>query len=898
MKTSTYKYFLIAATITVVVACSTKKDSFVNRNFHSVNTKYNVLYNGNNALTTGVNDLKTTYSDNYWDVLTIERMQPPVEEMEPTDKRNANFERAETKATKAIQKHSMYIGGSERNPQIDEAHLLLGQSRYYDNRFVPALEAFNYVLYKYPGSSRIDEVRVWREKTNIRLENDGLAIKNLNKLLKEKEGRMDSEVYSDANAMLAEAYLKTNVPDSAVAALKNAVITTKNNEKEARYNFILGQIYGKIKQPDSAYAYYQKVIDMKRKSPRVYTIQAHAMQAGQFDFKAGDTLAFMEKYRDLLEDRENRPFLDVLNHQVGLFYDKQGINDKAVEYYNYSLRRKSADRYLTASNYRNIAEIKFEEARYVNAGKYYDSIMVYMDFKTREFKNIKKKRDNLDDVIKYEAIAQNNDSILHVTSLSKEAQVTYYNDYIVKLKEQDELQRLRLEEEARRQANIAANGNVTGGSALSGINGQPQTFNSLEGRSVSGANLARRNNGNVAAESAISSVGNSPQPGATGPFYFYTPATVAFGKSEFAKRWGNRPLADDWRVATEIRGNRDADASGDDDALNADGTVANKKEAESVDPRYTSDYYITKLPTEQKVLDSLAKERNFAYYQLGSIYKEKFKEYQRAADKLEKLLQNNPEERLILPANYNLYKIYEIIDPAKAAAYKNRILTKYPETRYAEIIRNPTSDAVAQGSPEAIYGALFKKYGNGEVREVAIQVEEYIDTYAGEEILPKFELLKAKINGRLQGVDEYKKALSYVALTYPNASEGKEADATLKKDIPALEKLVLGRTPSSYKIMFKFDANDAKIKPLMDKITKFIKDGGNNNITVSNDIYNATENIVVIHGLINKLAAVDAVSILRDYKSYKVAETPVIISTEDYKIVQLKKNYVAYLAIQ
>lgn len=899
MKTSTYKYFLIAATIGVVVACSTKKDSFVNRNFHSVNTKYNVLYNGNNALTAGVNDLKTTYTDNYWDVLTIERMQPPVEEMEPTDKRNANFERAETKATKAIQKHSMYIGGSERNPQMDEAHLLLGQSRYYDNRFVPALEAFNYVLYKYPGSSRIDEVRVWREKTNIRLENDGLAAKNLNILLKEKEATMDREIFSDANAMLAQAYLKTNAPDSAVYVLKKAVTSTKNNEKKARYNFILGQVYGKTKQPDSAYAYYQKVIDMKRKSPRVYTIQAHAMQAGQFDFKAGDTLAFMEKYRDLLEDRENRPFLDVINHQVGLFYDKQGINDKAVEYYNKSLRRKSADRYLTASNYRNIAEIKFEEAKYVNAGKYYDSTMVFMDFKTREYKNIKKKRDNLADVIKYEAIAQNNDSILHVTSLSKEGQVTYYQDYIVKLKEQEALQLKKAEEEARRQANIAANSNVAAGIGGIGIvNNQAKSFGSVSGGGANTAlSMSKRASNAAINASGATATGATATTGTTGPFYFYTASTAAYGKTEFKQRWGNRPLADNWRVATEIRGVKGSNAT-ENDSIAADGSVVSSKVEKPVDPRYTPDYYITKLPTDQKVLDSLAKDRNFAYYQLGSIYKEKFKEYQRAADKLEKLLQNNPEERLILPANYNLYKIYEIIDPAKAAAYKNRILTQYPETRYAEIIRNPTSDAVAQGSPEAIYGALFKKYGNGQIREAATQVEELIDTYTGEEILPKFELLKAKINGRLQGVDEYKKELNYVALTYPNSAEGKEADDILKKDIPSLEKLVLGRAPTSYKIMFKFEANDAKIKPLMDKIAKFIKDGGNNSITVSNDIYNQTENIVVIHGLINKLAAVDAVSILKDYKTYKVTETPVIISTEDYKVVQLKKNYVAYLAIQ
>jgi hypothetical protein len=48
------------------------------------------------------------------------------------------------------------------------------------------------------------------------------------------------------------------------------------------------------------------------------------------------------------------------------------------------------------------------------------------------------------------------------------------------------------------------------------------------------------------------------------------------------------------------------------------------------------------------------------------IYKEKFKEYELATAKLEKLLQNNPEEKLVVPTLYNLYKIYQITDAAKA----------------------------------------------------------------------------------------------------------------------------------------------------------------------------------------------------------------------------------------
>lgn len=921
LKTSTSKYILLFGIVGFVVACSTKKDSFVNRNFHAVNTEYNVLYNGNLALDAGLVELTGTYQDDFWTILPVERMQPvevkelgadsdfkiPVKAGSKDEKdpkkggteakgKNANFTRAEEKATKAIQKHSMYIGGTERNPQIDEAHLLLGKSRYYENRFIPALEAFNYILLKYPGSDKIDDAKIWREKTNIRLDNEGIAIKNLRNLIKEKKDVMKEQTYADANAILAEAYLKTEVNDSVIYLLREAAKFTRDNEQKARYHFILGQLYSKLKQSDSAYVEYQRVIDMKRKSPRRYVIQAHAMQAGQFNHAGGDTLAFMENYRKLLKDRENRPYLDIINHQVGLFYDKQNDKNKAVTYYNKSLRSNSKDRYLTASNHRNIAEINFKKAKYVVAGNYYDSTMVFLDKKSREFKNIKKKRDNLVDVIKYEAIAQTNDSILHIVSLNEAGKTAFFEDYIKKLKEQEERERKRLEAEAIKQENLANSGGNGAQNSMMVNNGNINTAMMEKTLMNSKSKSPFDGNANTTAQ-APGSMGNTPG----GKFYFYTPSTVSYGKLEFKKRWGGRALSENWRWSSEQKNKiREEEAKqGEEDGIAGKDGASKSKEEKSADPKYTADFYIKQLPTSKVVIDSLAKERNFAYYQLGSIYKDKFKEYQLAADKLEKLLQNNPEERLVLPSKYNLYKIYEIIDPAKADKYKQQILSQYPDSRYAEIIKNPTSkDAKAQ-TPDAAYAALFKKYEEGQIREAYVQVDEDIDTYTGEEIVSKFELLKTKISARLLGIEEYKKGLNFVALNYPNSEEGKKAETLLKTDIPSLEKLAFGQPTASWKIVFKFDsAEDPKIKPLTEKIQKFIKDGLNNSITLSNDIYTLKENMLAIHGFISKLAAEDAVSVLKDYKTYKITETPVIISSEDYKVVQIKKNFTEFLAIE
>ncbi len=98
----------------------------------------------------------------------------------------------------------------------------------------------------------------------------------------------------------------------------------------------------------------------------------------------------------------------------------------------------------------------FDRTNYKLAGAYYDSTMTAMQLNTKPFRIIKRKRENLDDVIYYEDIAQTNDSILNVISLPKEEQLALYAKLTEKLKAKAlEEEQLR-EEEARRAKNAAA----------------------------------------------------------------------------------------------------------------------------------------------------------------------------------------------------------------------------------------------------------------------------------------------------------------------------------------------------------------------------------------------------------------------------------------------------------
>jgi len=182
--------------VLVGFACSRKKDKFVNREWHNMTTKNNTLYNGRVAYALGQQELIESYNDSFWELLPIERMIVSEDVRLPNEVLNQNFDKSEEKAIKAIQKHSMLIGDRERNPKMDEAFLLLGKARYFEQRFIPALEAFNYILYKYPTSNTINHAKVWRAKTNLRLDNNEKAIEDLTRMIEQEY--MKPQDYADA----------------------------------------------------------------------------------------------------------------------------------------------------------------------------------------------------------------------------------------------------------------------------------------------------------------------------------------------------------------------------------------------------------------------------------------------------------------------------------------------------------------------------------------------------------------------------------------------------------------------------------------------------------------------------------------------------------------------------
>ncbi|WP_317166995.1 MULTISPECIES: tetratricopeptide repeat protein [Winogradskyella] len=868
-----YKLILpLFCVMMLVQSCSRKKDKFINRNFHALSTEFNILYNGNIALERGKDNVNNEFTEDFWNLLPVERMEIKDDLFLPGQTKNADFERAEEKAIKAIQKHSMNIGGKEKNPQVDEAYLLLGQARYFDQRFVPAMAAFNNILNKYPTSDKINQVKIWREKTSMRLDNDRGAIDKLRRLLEEEE--LEGQDLADATATLAQAYINLKSKDSAIVELTIAVENTKIKREKARYHFIKGQLYNEFGKKDSANLEFDAIIKMHRQIPRSFYINAHIERSNNYDFSSIDPVVFEEYLTELEENRENRPYLDKIYYRIAEYY-RNNVSDSVSEvYYNKSLRKITGDKYLRALDYETLGNMYFDRNIYKTAGAYYDSTMTSMELNTKPYRVIKKKRENLDDVIYYEGIAQTNDSILRMVSLPKEEQLAVYTKHA-------EGQRLKALQEQKQAEEEALRKQSAPSSQLSQNN---QKYS--KGLNPPGASRG------LQTKSSTRSKGNSS-------FYFYNSTTVAYGKNEFLKLWGDRKLQDNWRLNNQ----------------RADLTSSTEEEGEEKETEenqlFNPETYLASLPTEQKELDSIVKERNYAYYQLGIIYKEKFKEFELAKSKLEVLLGKNPEDRLVLPSKYNLYHIYiELGSLGKAEAMKIAIINDYPDSRYAEILLNPQSElSKDENSPEVIYTKLYDQFTAEDYTAVIEGAEVQIKRFEGDDIVAKFEILKASARGRLYGFEAYKIAINYIALTYPDTEEGKKAQEIIKEAFPILEKkdFLKDDNIDKFNVIYQFENNskedvEAFIKTLDEEVAKITYF----DLTTSKDIYDKNTTFVVVHGLKSIEGAKGFGELLKSEEKDsrgriikpKITRSYFAISSPNYAIIQRHKNLNMYLELQ
>ena len=440
------------------------------------------MFNGNEYLNKGLENFNSSYEENYWDIL-------PIEPIESTDKiitvdglENQDFLKAEEKAAKAIQKHSMLINEIQYNSKISEAYFLLGKARYFDQRYLPAIDAFNQIYKLNKEDDFWAKGIIWKSKSHIRLNQESVAVDLINELLEKED--LDSEIVSNANGVLAMAFLNLEENDKAVKPLKNAIKTTKQKSRQARYLYVLGQLYESKKFVDSAKINFTKVVNFKRRVPRDLYVNAKTKKL-QFS----KNIDLKKEFLKMIENEENKPYLDKIYYSYSQALLNSDSLQLAKKYLKSSVRENSTDKDLKSKVYINLFELNFNASEYLLAGKYLDSALNVIDKKSREFWTLDRQKKGIEKVVNIEANLLLWDSLLKISNYDKEKLNKVLNDVL----------------DSRTLTN-------TGTREL-----QPPTTK------------------------------NSSQTFIKTNFYFYNPQIVSLGKQSFITLWGNRNRDTYWR---------------------------------------------------------------------------------------------------------------------------------------------------------------------------------------------------------------------------------------------------------------------------------------------------------------------------------------------------------------
>ena len=391
------------------LSCSTKKNKSLNRSYHSVVSSYNVLFNGESSIEEGLLQTQESFVDNFWEFLPIEKINLSKEIITVDGIGNEKFLKSEEKAAKTIQKHSMLINNVQYNSKIAQAYLLLGRARYLDQRFIPALDAFNQV---YKQNIIVDEWYhsvIWKAKCNIRLEQEELAIELLKNLLKKE--KLSAKVKADANSVLAMAYLQLQKNDLAINPLKIASSNEKNKQYKARYLFILGQIYEKKFQNDSAYSTFNKVVNFNRSIPRDLLINAKIKTLIYNPLNKNE-----REISKIIDNIENKPYLDKIYYGYSnMLFLKDSVS-KAEYYLNKAIKENPSDKDLLSRGYEQISKINFNKSNYVLSGKYLDSTLNNLEKNSKKYWELERRRKGLDRVVQLEENINLYDSLLKLSS--------------------------------------------------------------------------------------------------------------------------------------------------------------------------------------------------------------------------------------------------------------------------------------------------------------------------------------------------------------------------------------------------------------------------------------------------------------------------------------------------
>lgn len=704
--------WLMATVLLLFWGCSTQNNSFVNRTYHTVNAKYNGLFNAREAYRDALKQLDENHTDNYEEVLDIFRYG---NEQDRTAIRS-NMEVAYEKASLVIRRHSMNIRGVEHNKWIDESYYLIGRSQFFRQEYNLAILTFEYIIREYDTDRSYDS-KAWIAKSYHEMGRFEQALQMLETLeRRHQNGLLNEESTALFRMTYADHFRRQGNYQQAARQLEMAVNRVDSRREQARLTFIKAQLHEHAGDYAAAQQTYARVLDMRGAGYQM-RFQARIGMAMAYDPEVGGGGRIRAELFDLLDEDRFSEFRDQIYYALAQLSLREGNEEEAVELFRRSAEVSEENPVQKGLAHLRLGEIFFERGDYLDASESYSEAVSYLPSGYPDYDRIRQRQGLLSELSRHERIIQREDSLQNLAGLSSADQIALVDGIINEILEQ-ERQEEDAERERRREMQEA-------------------------GQRAREAGVQRQEGG----------------------WYFYNSNAMSRGRDEFFSRYGDRPLEDYWRIGNmQMMASFDMDGDWDDmDLDNGDPGV--------VEDIYDREAYLANIPNTEAQM--LASERRMmqAYYQKAIVFRDHLRDRENAIETFEELIRRLPGSDREMHAYYYLHNLYQDIgDYSRAEQVKNDLVATYPESELARMLSDPEYGErirQRQSASERLYRESYDAFFSGR-HDVVRRNYQALDTLnASKELQARFTYLHALSIRKTDG-DGYREELERVVAEFEN----------------------------------------------------------------------------------------------------------------------------------
>lgn len=865
------RFLALMLTLLMLGACSTKKNTWTRRTYHNITSKYNVYWNGNESLKQGVKDLNKNVEDDYIQVLRVYNYGKKSDAQriyQPMD-------RTIQKGSIGVQRHSMKFGTKEYVRWIDDSYLMMGKAHFFKQDYISARRTFDFVASQYNKNEIRHTANLWLAKTYIQLEQFEKAEPMMRALeAAARDNEMPKEVLQNLELVWADYFIVRKNYEAAIPHLKRGIQDNKDKQLKTRAIFILGQIYEHQGNLAAATNQFKAVI--KRNPDYKLAFEARINMAKAFDTDQGDSKQIVKILNKMLRDEKNLEYRDRIYYALAEIALKENNEAAAIDFLRKSVAVSTTNKSQQATSALMVAGILFENNDYVPSQAYYDTAVSALPREYPGYDSINNRAVVLQDLVQNLVVVQTQDSLLKLATMDSTARTKIIDNIITEYIE-EEKQRAEQERMEEQMAMMPGQKPAAGG-------------NSMEQSTE---------------------------------WYFYNPNTLSFGYTEFLRKWGRRKLEDNWRISDKQSISFDGGGGMDLTSINED-TELSDSAAAALTPRDRA-YYLNDLPLTAKAQEQANLDITEAFNNLGFIYMERLKDKPKAIDAYQSLNERYPENEYRLPSWYSLYKLHTALSQTEIAEnYKNRIITEFPDSDYAQVLLDPeffVKKAQARNESEEFYERTYEAYKAGQYFRVVMNADRAANLYPSDTaLLPRFAFLRAISSGRLEVVDSMAVALDRLVKKYPESSVtplandilrniGKTYELTVELDLPPDAEAESTEEPPSpyidnakaqYMVMLVCNSANVRIDPLKVRLSDFNKrEFSIKSLMIKSLILDNENTLVTVGNFENRAAAIDYFEVLQssDYVLGGIKKTDYSvypISLSNYPIFYRNKNIDEY----